>query len=324
MDARKASGHCSVFAVTRSSTSKRVKLWNAMEKSVVWTSPQAHDVTCAAYSATSNRLVHDFRPYEDKGVMCWDLSLGQLVRSMVLDRANSFKSIKINSAGTKCITGSSVGIRAAAINVLDLESGTILKSFKGEVEANFTTVGEREDHVVLLTRAGILELWDPVCTSPLLQIHRFSHGSIWGTISMGTQLPLCAVHCSRTIGVWNYESGQQLALTSLLKSLPAVRDLCIGPTDDSLLAIFEDGSLKSWDISSMQLLFEYRSEFPQLRAIPSRFDEGSLFVLAATNIRTSHVREIDAHTGAEKSRGQDYNATCVMGIFSCPRLTILM
>lgn len=165
---------------------------------------KGHLVKTASMTFSPDSTVLASAGYFDRTVKLWDVSSGQLIRTVKSDTYYGFNSV-VFSPDSKTLAASGSYFGQGTIKLWDVVSGKELNSLKGETAA----LSFSPDSTVLASAGKQIELWD-VKSGQVLKTLKGHASSVKLMVFSSDGKTLVSGSEDNTIRLWNVSSGQEI------------------------------------------------------------------------------------------------------------------
>jgi WD40 repeat protein len=201
-------------------------------------------VSSVAYSPNGQQLASTSW---DNTIKIWDVSNGQLLKSMTGHRDKVFK-IAYSPNGQQLASASYDN----TIKIWDVSKGQLLKTLIGHSSGVISVIYSPNGQQLASASAdNTIKIWD-VSSGQLLKSLTGHSNSVSSVIYSPDGQQLASASYDNTIKIWDVNSGK--LLKSLTGHSSIVNSIVYSPNGQQLLSASDDSTIKIWNVSSGKLL----------------------------------------------------------------------
>jgi hypothetical protein len=300
------SGVLTLTAGTPSRTeSGLVQLWDAMTWDLLWSSTYLREYMFIRYCPAHKIFAFDVW---NQVLVIWDLYTGL---SEKIGGIGSCIGLMPNHSGTRVLIRRSASGDMVRVSMWRIDAGNKAEMFAlAPTVKSFVLFTEDDDHIIMITANGRIDLWDAHTGDGIRSLDGFSFAIGVPRISLSRNMFSMAF--GREIRVWDLNTG---AVVFQYESYSSISAICI--QEDYLVAarvnpIEQSTCVTSWNLKDGTHFFTAISSMKYVKTIILDLGAATFFMLSSSDFT---IRQYEWRTGKELRCGGQFDRGSYLDIY---------
>jgi hypothetical protein len=292
------SGVVTLIAETPSRTESRlIQLWDAMTWDLLWSSTYLREYMFVRYCPAHKIFAFDVR---NQVLVIWDLYTGL---SEKIGGIGSCIGLMPNHSGTRVLLRRSASGDMVRVSMWRIEADNTVEMFSlAPTVKSFVLFTEDDDHIIMITANGRIDLWDAHTGDGIRSFDGFSFGIGVPRISISGNMFSMTV--GREIRVWDVNTG---ALVFQFESDRSISAICV--QEGYLVAarvnpVDQTTCVTSWNLKDGTHFFTAMTSIKYVKTIILDLGAATFFMLPTSDFI---VRQYEWRTGKELRCGGKFD-----------------
>jgi hypothetical protein len=292
------SGVVTLIAETPSRTESRlIQLWDAMTWDLLWSSTYLREYMFVRYCPAHKIFAFDVR---NQVLVIWDLYTGL---SEKIGGIGSCIGLMPNHSGTRVLLRRSASGDMVRVSMWRIDAGNKAEMFAlAPTVKSFVLFTEDDDHIIMITANGRIDLWDAHTGDGIRSFDGFSFGIGVPRISISGNMFSMTV--GREIRVWDVNTG---ALVFQFESDRSISAICV--QEGYLVAarvnpVDQTTCVTSWNLKDGTHFFTAMTSIKYVKTIILDLGAATFFMLPTSDFI---VRQYEWRTGKELRCGGKFD-----------------